>query len=135
MANASEIHRQCLDAWNRRDWEAMRSLMHADYRYTGPDGKERIGPEAGLELAKMYARAFPDGKFEVKDTFVAGNTSVCEFIARGTHKGDLNGIAPTHKNIEIRICNVMELRDGKAYREREYFDVLTMMTQLGVIQG
>ncbi|MBI5285700.1 MAG: ketosteroid isomerase, partial [Chloroflexi bacterium] len=29
-------------------------------------------------------------------------------------------------------CNVLEVRDGKIYREREYMDMFTMMAQLGV---
>ena len=29
----------------------------------------------------------------------------------------------------------MELRDGKAYREREYMDMLSMMTQMGVMKA
>ncbi len=44
------------------------------------------------------------------------------------------GIAPTGKSIDVCVCNVMEIRDGKIHREREYFDALTMMTQLGVVQ-
>ena len=134
MANASEIHRRCMDSWNRRDWDTMRSLFHPDYKYMGGDGKELSGPDAGLKVAKTYASAFPDGKMEIKNVTEAGNTSVTEFVARGTHKGDLNGIAPTNKSIQIHVCNVIEVRDGKIYREREYFDALTMMIQLGVVQ-
>jgi steroid delta-isomerase-like uncharacterized protein len=134
MANVSDVHRQVLDAWNRRDWDSFRSLLHSDYRYIGPDGKEYIGPDAGVNIGKMYATAFPDGKLEVKNVFASGNNALCEFVARGTHKGDLKGIAPTGKPIEINIANVMEVRDGKVYREREYFDVMSMMVQLGVVQ-
>ena len=134
MANVSDIHRQILDAWNRRDWDTFRSLLHPDYSYVGPDGKEQNGPEAGLSVAKMYANAFPDGKAEVKNTFVTGSTAVCEFVARGTQKGELKGIKPTGRRVDINICNVIELRDGKIYREREYMDMLTMMVQLGVVQ-
>ena len=134
MANVSDIHRQILDAWNRRDWDTFRSLLHPDYRYIGPEGKELVGTEAGLNLAKMYANAFPDGKIEIKNVFVAGTTAVCEFVARGTHKGDLKGVAPTGKRVEINVCNVMEVRDGKAYREREYMDMLTMMVQVGAVK-
>lgn len=134
MANVSGVHRQLLDAWNRRDWDGLRSLYHSEYTYIGPDGKEVVGREAGLNLSRMYATAFPDGKLESKGVTTSGNTSVCEFVARGTHKGDLRGIAPTNKHIEINICNVIELRDGTIYREREYFDMMTMLVQLGVMQ-
>jgi steroid delta-isomerase-like uncharacterized protein len=132
MANVSDIQRQVFDAWNRRDWGLFRSLLHSDYRYIGPDGKEHIGPDAGVSLGQMYATAFPDAKLELKNSFSSADTSISELIARGTHKGDFMGIPPTGKSVDIRIANVMEIRDGKIYREREYFDVMTMMTQLGV---
>jgi steroid delta-isomerase-like uncharacterized protein len=134
MATTNEIHRQFVDAWNRRDWDSLRNLLHSEYRYTGPDGKEFIGPEEGLKISRTYATAFPDGKLEIKNIYVAGNVQIAEFRATGTHKGDLKGIAPTNKPFDITVCNVIEVRDGKAYREREYFDMLTLMAQLGVVQ-
>ena len=134
MANVTDIQRQLVDSWNSRDWNTYRSLLHSDYRYTGPDGKEETGPDAGLKIAQMYANAFPDGKLEVKESVSSNNATVSELIAKGTHKGDLKGIAATGKRIEIRIANIMEIRDGKIYREREYFDVMSMMVQLGVVK-
>ena len=135
MATVSEIHHQIVDAWNSRDWNVLRNLLHSDYTYTGPDGKELVGPDAGLNLARMYATAFPDGKLEIKRLHVAGTTSIAEFVATGTQRGDLMGVAPTGKRVEINICNVLEVRDGKALHEREYFDVMTMLGQLGVVQA
>lgn len=132
MASAADIHRIATDAWNRRDFETMRSLFHSDYTYTGPDGKElRGGPDVGVEVARMYAAAFPDGRIEVKRVYTQGDTAIAEFAARGTHGGDLMEIAPTGRAVEITVCNIVELRDGKVYREREYMDMLTIMTQIG----
>lgn len=34
----------------------------------------------------------------------------------------------------VHICNVIESRDGKIYREREYFDMANILAQLGVTQ-
>jgi steroid delta-isomerase-like uncharacterized protein len=134
MANVSDIQRQVFDVWNRRDWDTYRTLLHSEYRYIGPDGKELIGPEAGITVAKMYANAFPDGKLEVKNSLSLQNISVSEIVARGTHKGDLKGIPPTNKPVEVKIANIMEFRDGKIYREREYFDMMTMLAQIGVVK-
>ena len=132
MASAAQIHQQMMNAWNARDFDTMRSLLHPDYTYTGGDGKEVSGPDAGIAIARMYAASFPDGRVEVRRVYTQGDTAVAEFVARGRHGGELMGIAPTGKAVEIHICNIMELRDGKVYREREYFDMLTMLTQLGV---
>lgn len=132
MARPS-VHREMLKCWNQRDYRGMRKLMHPDYRYTGSDGKEvEGGQQAGIDIAKMFATAFPDGVATITNNFKSGHFEVCEFVARGTHGGELMGIAPTHKPVEIRVCNIIELRDGKIYREREYMDMLSTLAQLGV---
>jgi ketosteroid isomerase-like protein len=55
------------------------------------------------------------------------------FAARGTHTGPLGPIPATGKSAEVVVCDIVEIRDGKIYREREYYDQLTMMQQLGVM--
>jgi steroid delta-isomerase-like uncharacterized protein len=134
MASPSDVQREYLEAWNKRDFEKMKTLLHANYSYTGPDGKEQTGPDAGLKVARMWATAFPDGKVEIKKTMGQGDITIAEFIGRGTHNGELMGVKPTGKPMEIRICNVMETRDGKIYREREYMDMLTLMSNLGAVK-
>ena len=133
MADVNQIHREMFEAWNRRDFATMRGLLHPEYTYQGPDGKEAAGPETGIAIAQMYANAFPDGRLEIERVHVAGETAIAEVIARGKHGGDLMGIAAPGKDIEIRICNVVEVRDGKVYREREYMDLMTMLAQIGAV--
>jgi steroid delta-isomerase-like uncharacterized protein len=121
------------DAWNRRDWDRLRSYYHTGYTYAGGDGKEiEGGPDAGLGVAQMYASVFPDGKLTVKRVYSQGDVAIAEMVARGTHGGSLMGIAPSGREVVILICNVIELRDGRIYREREYMDMLSMMQQIGV---
>jgi steroid delta-isomerase-like uncharacterized protein len=132
MSDASAIAREYLEAWNRRDWETFRGVLHPEYSYTGGDGEKQQGPEAGLAVGQMFANAFTDGKIELRKISVAGDVAVVEFIGRGTHDGDLMGIAPTGRQMELPICTVLEIRDGKIHTEREYMDMLHLMQQLGV---
>jgi steroid delta-isomerase-like uncharacterized protein len=133
MLTIGSMHRELLGAWNRRDFQMMRTLLHADYTYVSPDGKQFNGTEAGLQNAFLYAQAFPDSQIEIKQVYVQGDTAIAELVARGTHRGALMGIAPTGRSVETNMCNVMEFREGKIYREREYFDRLAMLEQLGVV--
>ena len=130
--SAADVAREGLEAWNKRDFARMRELMHAEYSYTGGDGVEQKGADAGMAVAQMFATALPDGRIDIVSVKEAGDTAIVEFIGRGTHKGELMGIAPTGKTVALPVCNVMEIRDGKILREREYMDMLTLMTQLGV---
>ncbi len=133
MSDAASIARQYFEGWNRRDWDRWRELLHPEYSYTGGDGVRQQGPEAGLAVGQMFASAFPDGRIEIKQIHDTGNVVVAEFIAQGTHQGNLMGIAPTGRRVEMPVCNVIEVKDGKIYAEREYIDMLHMMRQLGLV--
>ncbi len=132
MADAASITREYFDAWNRRDWSHYRGLMHPDYSYTGSDGREQRGPEAGLAVAQMFATAFPDSRIEIRRILDCGSCATAEITGRGTHRGDLMGIAPTGRQAALPVCNILEIRDGKIYAEHEYMDMLVLMQQLGV---
>ena len=132
MATPETIHREIIEAFNKRDFSKIRDMLHPDYTYTGGDGEELSGPDAGVAVAQMYAQAFPDVRSELISTTAQGDRAVAEFRARGTHNGELLGVGPTGKPVDVRVCNVVELREGKIYREREYFDTATMWSQLGV---
>ena len=58
-----------------------------------------------------------------------------EIVARGTHTGPLDGIPPTGRRAEVVGCNVVEIRDGKIHRERDYYDTMALMQQLGLAEG
>ena len=132
MSDPASIAREYLEGWNRRDWARWRELFHPQYTYTGGDGQVQKGPEAGLAMGQMFANAFPDGKGDIQKITASGDTAIVEFIGRGTHTGDLMGIAPTGRQVTVPVCDILEIRDGKIIAEREYMDMLTMMQQLGV---
>jgi len=133
MSDAASVAREFLDAWNRRDWETFRRVLDDQYTYTGGDGQTQQGPEAGVAVGRMFATAFPDGRIEFQHIHSAGDTAVVEFIGRGTHNGDLMGIAPTGRQMSINVCTVLTVRNGKIATEREYMDMLHMMQQLGLV--
>jgi len=132
MSDVASIAREYSDAWNRRDWARWRELFHPQYTYTGGDGQLQKGPEAGMAVGQMFANAFPDGKIDVHAIHIAGSVAIVEFTGRGTHTGDLMGIAPTGRQISIPVCDILEIRDGKIIAEREYMDMMHLMQQLGV---
>ena len=133
MATVSTIHAEMYNAWNARDFAALRALLHPEYTYTGGDGKTMTGgPGLGVGIAQMYAAAFPDATLNLKRTFVAGEVAISEVVARGTHGGDLMGVPATGRPVELHICNVVEVRDGLVFAEREYMDSAVMFAQIGV---
>jgi steroid delta-isomerase-like uncharacterized protein len=133
MGIASALQREMFETVEKRDLGRLRDLYHPDYTYTGSDGVERGGAETGAAVAQTYLTAFPDLSFEIRHQYESGGVAVMELTARGTHRAQLEDIPPTGRAVEAAVCNVIEARDGKIYREREYFDRLLIMQQLGVL--
>ena len=134
MHTPETIHKALLNAWNTRDFAAFRALLHPEYGYMGGDGMLKTGgPDVGIGMANMFATAFPDGQLELLNVCTGENRAACEFIARGTHNGELMGIPASGRPLNIRVANILELRDGLIYREHEYIDMVTMLTQIGAM--
>jgi len=135
MKDLKSVVEQYLDAIIRHDFGKIRQMVHQQYSYTAGNGQRQEGPSASVAVAEMYTSAFPDMKLDIKQMYSAGDIVVTEFIASGTHRGELMGIEPTNHKASIPVCNVTEFRDGLIYAEHQYFDALFLMQQLGVEMG
>lgn len=135
MKDLRSMVEQMMDAVPRRDFVTIRQMLHPDYSFTSGDGQRQEGIEAGIAVIDMYTTAFPDMEMDIQHMNLAGNIVITEFIVRGTHQGELFGLAPTNRRVKIQVCNIVEFRDGKVFAEREYFDTLFMMQQLGLEVG
>jgi predicted ester cyclase len=62
-----------------------------------------------------------------------GETVVARWSCRGTHKGDLNGIAPTNKQFNITGVSIARFTNGKMFEGFVNWDSLGLMQQLGVV--
>jgi steroid delta-isomerase-like uncharacterized protein len=133
MADAAALALEMLEKVNTRDLEGFRELLHPDYTYRGADGVEHQGPDVGVGVVETFTTAFPDLKLTLVHQYTDGDVSVIEFKATGTHRAELEGIPATGKSINVNVIDVVTVRDGKVVGEREYYDQLTMMQQLGVI--
>ena len=118
-----ELSMRLFEAWNNRDWGTIRSAMHPEYRYIGPDGTVTSGVEEGLQEAWIsFADAFPEGRVEPEDVqvWVDGNTVITEVHAKLTHTGTAAGIPATGNTVELNIFNKMVLSaDGRVIEERD----------------
>lgn len=132
MTDPKKIVEEYMDAVFSHDPAKIRHMLHNEYTYTSGDGQRMKGIDAGVAVAEMYGNAFPDMKFEIQNMYLSGNIVVTEFIVNATHTGNLMDITPTNRKVLIPICNIAEIRDGKIYAEREYFDMAYLLKQLGI---
>jgi len=91
------------------------------------------GPESEKKRATLYRTAFPDLRLTVEDIIAEGETVVARWSCRGTHKGDLNGIAPTGKQFNVTGVSIARFTNGKMSEGFVNWDALSLMQQLGVV--
>jgi steroid delta-isomerase-like uncharacterized protein len=93
-----------------------------------------VGPKAVADRYLQQWRGFPDFKVRVRRIVVEGpNYVVTENEWRGTHRGPFFGIPPTGKRARVRACVLWEFRGRRLRAETVYFDLATVLTQIGVI--
>ena len=69
----------------------------------------------------------------IEDLISEGDTVMARWSCHGTHKGDLNGIAPTGKPFTISGVSIARFVNGKMSEGHVNWDALGLMQQLGVV--
>ena len=132
-----EAAKALIIAYNEKDWDATRAAVAAGFVYDEVGTQRRMqGADEFLAGWRGWAAALPDSQAEFHNALVSGNTVVLEVTWRGTHGGPLQTpggeIAATGRRFEVRACQIIEIADGKAQAMRHYFDMTTLLRQLGV---
>jgi len=132
-----EIARAPTIAYSDKDWEAARATLTPDFVYDEVPTERRVGGvDQTLEAWRGWAEAFPDSRSTIHAEHVSGDTVVLELTWNGTHTGPLRTpdgeIPPTGRKVEFRACQVLEVAGDRARSMRHYFDMTTMLRQLGV---
>jgi steroid delta-isomerase-like uncharacterized protein len=123
-------------AYNAKDWNAVRSAITDDFIYDEVGTRRKVqGADQAMSLWKGWAEALPDSKASFDNALVCGETVVLEVTWRGTHTGPLQTprgpLAPTGKRIELRACTAIEVAADRVSVQRHYFDMATLLEQLG----
>ena len=123
-------------AYNAKDWKALRSAITDDFIYDEVGTRRKVqGADEAMNLLKGWAAAIPDSKASFDNALVCGETVVLEVTWRGTHTGALptprGPLAPTGKRIEVRACMALEVTANRVRVQRHYFDMATLLEQLG----
>lgn len=131
--NKAIIRRFWDEVFNGRNLDAIDNLFTTDYVYHGPAGQEVRGTEGLKQFLSVYFNAFPDISADVEDIFAEGDKVVSRVTGRGTHQGELMGIAPTGKKIAITVICMNRFVGDRIAEDWELYDLFGMMQQLGVI--
>jgi steroid delta-isomerase-like uncharacterized protein len=125
--------RRYMQAWNRREAEAVLACFAPDGSYADPLTR---GPIAGDRLRTYVARlwnAFPDLCFVADQSVSASPDRVfVSWTLTGTNAGPMNRVPPTGRQISMAGVKVMEIGPEGIVKVTGYFDAAAVQRQLGM---
>lgn len=89
------------------------------------------GPETFKRTVQMYRAAFPDVRITVDDVIAAGDKVAVRWHSEGTHRGELEGLAPTGARGSVTGISIDQWKDGKVVESWTEWDNLGLARQLG----
>lgn len=127
--------REHMESENRHEFEAtIATFGHPRYEIV-PTGDVYDGEDEVRTYFAATRAAFPDQRNELIALYHADDAVIAEFDLKGTHRGALHGIPPTGREFTCRCVSFFLFEDDRLVCERAYFDSLTILTQLGVLEG
>jgi predicted ester cyclase len=123
--------RQYFERWGDPDF--TRQTLAPDFVGHLPEIPEPLKREAFIQYQGVVRAAFPNFAPTLEYQVAAGDKVVNRLVFRGTHKGDLQGIPPTGKQVTVTAITIERVVDGKIVEHWIQYDALGMMQQLGVI--
>ena len=123
-----------LDRGNLED--ALQQLRH-DVEFTSPAAQIR-GRDELRPYLEGFARAFPDARYRLDWGIESGSSVALEGVYSATHTGTLRmpdgtGLAATGRGVTVPFVTLFDLKDDKISSHRAYWDVATVMAQLGLV--
>ena len=92
-----------------------------------------VGIDTARTYYANYLTGFSDISFTIKDVFGMGNKLAKHWNFKGTHTGVFFGIPATGKKVEVDGVTLVRMENGKIAEEKDFFDNLEFMQQLGLM--
>jgi steroid delta-isomerase-like uncharacterized protein len=130
-AKAVSLGEQWAAAWSRHDVEGLAGLFTEDCEYEDVafDIVNR-GQQGVRDWATGFLGSFPDLRVEPIRSFEHDRQGVLEWRMGGTHVGDFDGLAPTHRQWSVRGVTVLDIESGRIRRCADYWNLGAVRSQL-----
>ena len=129
-----------IDAFNADDWARYDELMAKNgvYNEIGT-GRQLRGAGEIVTALKGWKQAMPDVTGTVTSAVASGNRATLEVTWKGTQTGPFVGergtIPPSGKSQTTPSAFLFDFDGGKIAEGRIYFDMLSLLQQIGAIPG
>jgi steroid delta-isomerase-like uncharacterized protein len=100
--------------FNGGDLDAIERFIAPDHANHDPTAPEvPPGPKGVRILAQHYRAAFPDIEYSIEEIFSSEDRVAHRWTFTGTHEGELMGIEPTGRQVQVVGIEINRLHRGK----------------------
>ena len=134
----AELVTKFFEGMSSGDVDTALSVLHEDCVNTDTaTGQVMTGLDENRADMENWLSMFSDMKVEAVNQVESGNMVATEMKMTGVNTGDMqmpdgSKIPATGKSVEMTGCQVSEFKDGKMIRATQYYNMMTMMAQLGL---
>ena len=135
----SQLADKFFEAMSNSDVDTAMSVLHDDcVNHDMGSGQVMSGIEENRADMENWTNTFSDMKVEPLNHVESGDTVVTEMKMTGVNTGDMempdgSKIPATGKRVEMQGCQVAQFQDGKMIKSSQYYNMMTMMSQLGLM--
>jgi predicted ester cyclase len=83
------------------------------------------------EYVSVVGAGIPGYTFEIHDQIAQADLVVNRITWRGVHAGNLAGVPPTGRSVELRGINMFRVQDGRVVEQWADLDMLGLLEQVG----
>jgi steroid delta-isomerase-like uncharacterized protein len=131
--NIQLVSRFVEEAQTKHNLAAVDEYLSADFvDHSVPPGLPPNREGVKMQFS-MFINALPDLYAIIHDQVADDDKVVTRKTLCGTHSGELMGIPPTGKTVEIAVIDILRVKDGKITDHWNLVDRLGIIQQLGVI--
>jgi steroid delta-isomerase-like uncharacterized protein len=120
-------------AFHDGDLTLLDRLLADDWVNHPRNPSEAPGREGFKGTVQWFRSVFPDIAFRVEDVLEDGDEVTIRSIARGTHRAEFLGLAPTGKTVEFIALEIHRFRGEQIVESWHLQDYYAMLAQLGLI--
>lgn len=136
--NKAIVSRFYEELWNTRNIRVADEIFAADcVTHQLQSGAASAGvprsPEAVKHHVAEWLAGFPDLRFSVEQMLAEADQVVSRSVMHGTHTGTWLGIAPTGKQVSIRMFVVHRIVNGKIAEDWVLVEALGFFQQLEIV--
>ena len=131
--NKAMVHRLLDEFLNTGDLAAAEKFFAPDFINHSPARGVTPDREGIKQFVSALHTAFPDIRMTADDLIAEDDKVIIRATMSGTHNGNLVGIPPTGKKVNIMVISILRLAEGKIIERWNVSDEFGLLQQLGAM--